>query len=86
MPALAPVMPPDPPSFIETNHILHLLLTFMTCGLWVFGWVAVHLGHEAGNRMMKERYEVNMAKYRQYQAEVAEYQRQMWIQQQSQQR
>ena len=28
----------------NTNHLLHLILTLITCGLWLFIWIPVSIG------------------------------------------
>jgi DNA-directed RNA polymerase subunit RPC12/RpoP len=35
------------------NHVLHLILTFFTVGLWGFIWLAVALGKIGGYRCSK---------------------------------
>jgi hypothetical protein len=44
--AMVPVGQPLPAqgvtrSPVETNHVLHLLLTLVTCGLWIPVWILV---------------------------------------------
>lgn len=34
------------------NHILHLLLTFFTCGLWAPGWLLVAITHKSAVRQV----------------------------------
>ena len=33
------------------NHVLHLLITFLTCGLWVFVWLILVLGEQKEQRV-----------------------------------
>lgn len=33
----------------KVNHVLHFLITVLTCGLWVFVWIALSV-HRAGNK------------------------------------
>lgn len=36
-----PPLPPIEPVFKTVNHLLHLVLTVITCGAWSFVWAAV---------------------------------------------
>jgi hypothetical protein len=39
----------------QTNHILHLLLSIVTGGLWLIVWLLVALGNRRHNREIDER-------------------------------
>lgn len=39
----------------KTSHVLHLLLTFVTAGLWVFIWIACALVTWSQNREIDKR-------------------------------
>lgn len=60
--------PPTPPVTSPTNHILHLLLTVFTCGLWLFVWPCVGVANIL----------INNAKIKRYAAQYAAYQRYLW--------
>ena len=32
---------PDEPRYVKCNHILHLLLTIVTGGLWIVAWAMI---------------------------------------------
>lgn len=34
----------------KTNHLLHLVLTIITFGLWAPVWLVVHLSHRWGRK------------------------------------
>lgn len=40
---IAPNHPPKP-----TNHVFHLIMTLVTCGLWAPVWIVVALSHKSG--------------------------------------
>ena len=42
---------------VETNHILHLLLSIVTFGLWLFIWVAITIGNIWENRSIENKLE-----------------------------
>lgn len=86
VPMVTAAMPPSEPSYVETNHILHLILTLITCGLWAPAWLGVYLVNANTNSGKYKHHQDELAAYRQYQTEVAEYQHQMWLYQQGQQR
>lgn len=68
-PPMLPPMPPIPPTYATTNHVLHLVLTLITCGVWAFIWPCVY----GVNTLM------NSSKRTAYERALVEYQRQAWM-------
>lgn len=85
-PMYVPPIAPTPPVYVATNHLLHLLLTFFTCGFWALIWLPVHLGNENANGRKDKNYQVEVENYRRYQAEMTQYQHDLWVYQQNRQR
>lgn len=63
------VVPPIPPTYKDTNHTLHLILSLVTFGCWFFVWPFVHLANSAENRQRRTRYEQQLRVYAQAQAQ-----------------
>lgn len=69
-----PPMLPVPPVYASTNHTLHLIISVLTCGLWLLVWPFVVLAVNASNRSKKSAYE----------RQLADYQNQVWLREQAQ--
>jgi len=70
---MPPPVPPLPPTYTSVNHLLHLVLVLLTCGLWIFGWpIAYAITTSANN-----------TKRRQYEQAYRQYQHQLWAYEQS---
>lgn len=67
-----PPIPPIPPTYVSTNHVLHLILSLLTCGLWVLVWPCVHVVNTMGNSSKRKEYE----------EQLRNYQQQLWMHQQ----
>jgi len=67
-------MPPIQPVYITTNHLLHLVLTLVTCGIWALVWPCVY----AVNTMN------NTAKRQQFEEQMRDYQQRLWMYHQGQ--
>lgn len=61
-----PPIPPIAPTYKETSHILHLVLTLITCGLWALVWPLVHLVNVMNNKSKREHYEQRLNEYHHY--------------------
>lgn len=62
-----PPIPPRKPRSEGTNHILHLLLTFITCGLWFPMWflsALIVMRQNARYRTQLSEYEHALIMYR----------------------
>lgn len=44
--------------------MLHLILTLITFGMWIFVWIAMVLVHEAGESSDRSRYNREYERYR----------------------
>lgn len=52
---------PEPPRDEQPAHILHLLLSIITGGIWILVWVLVGVNANANNRAMRARYTDDVA-------------------------
>ena len=57
--------PPMEPVIRRTNHVLHLLLTLITFGMWIFVWPCVAVWNNHCNDRDRREYQVNLAHYHQ---------------------
>ncbi|MGI8313349.1 hypothetical protein [Saccharopolyspora hattusasensis] len=73
----API-PPIAPMPRECNHTLHLILSLVTCGFWLFVWPFVAFSVSSKNKSAQARYAAEMTNY---QREYA-----LWAQSQGSQR
>ncbi len=48
---------------IETCHVLHLLMTLLTCGLWVVVWVMCAIINDSANEAIDKRNQMKEAQY-----------------------
>lgn len=55
---------PEPPVYKRTNHTLHLAVSVMTAGFWVFGWWAVHAHNKRSNERALIRYHAALSEAR----------------------
>lgn len=67
------IVPPIQPTEKRCSHGLHLALSVLTLGAWLFVWPGVWLYAHVYNKKARERYT----------AELAEYNRQLTIRQQT---
>lgn len=79
IPVLATATPPIRPTYIQVNHLLHLILTIITFGVWGLVWMVITLSAANENSSLDKRYRDAVARYQRYQAEMAEYQHKMWM-------
>jgi len=72
-----PPIAPREPIYVQTNHVLHLILSLITFGMWaLFVWPWLAIIHIISNNQ----------KRRQYDEAFARYNYDYWLWQQSQQR
>lgn len=71
-----PPVPPVEPVYVATNHVLHLLLSLVTCGAWLVVWPFVAIANS----------NANATKRRVFQAQVNQYQHAVWAREQAEQR
>lgn len=70
-----PPMPPIQPTYVQTNHVLHLILTLLTFTVWAwFVWPWLAIVHAVSNG----------SKRRQYEHELKQYNHDYWLWQQRQ--
>lgn len=57
--------PPIPirPEIRRCNHILHLLLTLITFGVWAIVWILVAINRHVENRGVMDKYRRQVARY-----------------------
>lgn len=58
------LLAPLPPRHREPQHVVHLLLTLLTAGVWVGAWIVAVLIAKAENAKEDRRYERQAAEYR----------------------
>lgn len=58
----API-PPREPQPTQCNHVLHLLITLFTCGMWVFVWPLVWMHVALKNRAAERLYRAERREY-----------------------
>lgn len=58
---------PVPPMYKQTNHALHLILSLITFGAWVFVWIGVAIANSMDNKNKKQWYEQALGYYAQQQ-------------------
>lgn len=59
-----PPLAPLPPRHREPQHVVHLILTLLTFGIWLGAWVVAVLIAAAENAREQRRYEREVAEYR----------------------
>jgi hypothetical protein len=59
-----PPQPPREPRITQPTHVLHLLLSVFTVGLWLPIWALVALDASKTTRYEHERYEQEQVEYR----------------------
>lgn len=59
-----PPVRPEPPRDEQPAHILHLLLSIITGGIWILVWVLIGVNTSANNRAQRDRYESDLADWR----------------------
>jgi hypothetical protein len=64
-PDIAPPIPPVAPVHVQTNHVLHLLLSLCTCGAWLFVWPVIAMWNAYSNGRSRRLYEAARASYQQ---------------------
>lgn len=74
--AMPPPIAPVAPTYSSCNHVLHLILSILTVGMWLFVWPLVYIAVTSNNKSKAKRYE----------EELKTYNRDYWQWQQSQQR
>lgn len=57
-----PVQPVQP-TYKQTSHVTHLLLSVFTLGIWLMVWPFVALANNFINKQKRERYEQALAEY-----------------------
>lgn len=62
MPIPAPVRPVEP-SYIRINHLLHLTITVLTCGLWSLVWAMLGLLASLDNSTLRLEYQKTVQAY-----------------------
>lgn len=58
-------VPPIQPVYKTTSHGVHVFLSIITLGLWLFVWPLVALGNNASNKSARENYQQQLAEYTQ---------------------
>jgi hypothetical protein len=59
-----PPVRPEPPRDEQPAHILHLLLSIITGGIWILVWVLVAVNTSSNNRANRNRYDGDLADWR----------------------
>lgn len=54
------IPPPAPPNYRQVKHMSHLIISCLTCGLWLPFWPLVWLGVELRNSGARRHYERQM--------------------------
>jgi hypothetical protein len=54
---------PLEPAYVSTTHVLHLLLTFFTCGVWGLVWLVLALQHRSHNERARFEYGQALARW-----------------------
>jgi hypothetical protein len=54
---------PTPPEMVQTSHVLHLILTVITFGMWAILWIIVAILNEQNNSAKRKRYNEQMVWY-----------------------
>lgn len=52
-----PLIPPIPPDYPRTTHVLHFLLCLVTFGLWVVPWMFVTVLNQDRYARLRDEYE-----------------------------
>jgi hypothetical protein len=60
-----PPLPPPPLELLRTSHILHLLLSIVTAGLWVFAWAFLAITNDNENRRRRKAHAAAVEAHRQ---------------------
>lgn len=56
-----PPPPPLPPRYVETSHVLHLVLTILTMGFWAIVWIVMVIANGSTNQQRRSDYEQQYA-------------------------
>ncbi len=59
---LVPI-PPVEPQIQTMSHLLHLVLTFLTAGIWLLVWIPLSAGINRANEKERQRYAQERAEY-----------------------
>ena len=59
---LVPI-PPLEPQIQKMSHLLHLVLTLLTAGLWLLVWIPLAAGINRANEKERQRYARERAEY-----------------------
>jgi hypothetical protein len=54
---------PLEPHYVQMTHVLHLLLTLLTCGLWGVVWFVLALVHGSRNGRLQSEYVQALARW-----------------------
>lgn len=59
-----PPMAPRTPIYVQTNHVLHLILSLITFGMWaLFVWPWLAIIHMISNSQKRRQYDEAFARY-----------------------
>lgn len=58
-----PPVPPREPRVHQPQHVVHLILSVLTCGFWLVIWGMAAMNASAANEQERKRYDDEMAKY-----------------------
>lgn len=61
--SMPPPVPPVEPYPLQANHVLHGVLTVLTCGAWAIVWIIVHRTTQQRNQRAKVNYQAALAHY-----------------------
>lgn len=61
-------IPPSQPNYKRCNHLLHLVLSLITLGVWSWVWLVVGVYVAVSNKSKYERYVDQMNEFRIWQA------------------
>lgn len=64
-PAGPPPIPPVAPVYVQTNHLVHAILSAATCGMWLMVWPLVALANNQTNASRRSRYQEALNHYQQ---------------------
>lgn len=53
----APLIPPIEPDYPRTAHVLHLLVSLLTFGLWLLPWMFITVANQGKYARMRDEYE-----------------------------
>lgn len=56
-------VPPVAPTYNQTNHTVHLVLSIVTCGAWLLVWPIVAVVNSQNNKSKRESYDQALAQY-----------------------